>query len=79
MGSVQMLFPLAGRSAALKLTTSHYYLPSGRCIHKEDNSTIWGVDPDLVVEMTTDQMRTYVAQEQVKWKKVVQAAKITAD
>jgi carboxyl-terminal processing protease len=56
-GSVQMLFPLAGKSAALKLTTSHYYLPSGRCIHKEDNSTVWGVDPDLTVEMTTDQMR----------------------
>ncbi|WP_444813154.1 Bug family tripartite tricarboxylate transporter substrate binding protein [Variovorax saccharolyticus] len=29
--------------------------------------------------MSTDQMRAYVAQEQVKWKKVVQAAKITAD
>jgi carboxyl-terminal processing protease len=55
-GSVQMLFPLAGRSAALKLTTSHYYLPSGRCIHKEDTSTTWGVDPDLTVEMTREQM-----------------------
>jgi tripartite-type tricarboxylate transporter receptor subunit TctC len=32
-----------------------------------------------VSTMTTDQMRAYVAQEQVKWKKVVQAAKITAD
>ncbi|MBS0452538.1 MAG: tripartite tricarboxylate transporter substrate binding protein [Proteobacteria bacterium] len=32
-----------------------------------------------VSTMTTEQMRTYVAQEQVKWKKVVQAAKITAD
>ena len=32
-----------------------------------------------VSTMTTDQMRSYVAQEQVKWKKVVQAAKISAD
>ncbi|MEJ8822717.1 tripartite tricarboxylate transporter substrate binding protein [Variovorax humicola] len=32
-----------------------------------------------VSTMTTDQMRTYVADEQLKWKKVVQAAKITAD
>jgi tripartite-type tricarboxylate transporter receptor subunit TctC len=32
-----------------------------------------------VSTMSTDQMRTYVAEEQVKWKKVVQAAKITAD
>ena len=44
-GSVQMTFPLADGSARLKLTTSHYYLPSGRCIHREENSTSWGVDP----------------------------------
>jgi carboxyl-terminal processing protease len=56
-GSVQMLFPLANRSAALKLTTSHYYLPNGSCIHKEDNSTVWGVEPDLVIMMTPDQNR----------------------
>ncbi|HVT88494.1 MAG TPA: S41 family peptidase [Tepidisphaeraceae bacterium] len=56
-GSVQMLFPLASRTAALKLTTSHYYLPSGRCIHKEDNATTWGVDPDVKVEMSSEQMR----------------------
>jgi carboxyl-terminal processing protease len=56
-GSVQMLFPLTDRSAYLKLTTSHYYLPSGRCIHREENSKEWGVDPDVTVEMTPDQMR----------------------
>ena len=55
-GSVQMLFSLANRSACLKLTTSHYYLPSGRCIHREENSTEWGVDPDVTVEMTPEQM-----------------------
>ncbi|KQX21417.1 tripartite tricarboxylate transporter substrate binding protein [Variovorax sp. Root434] len=32
-----------------------------------------------VSTMTPEQMRAYVAQEQVKWKKVVQAAKISAD
>jgi tripartite-type tricarboxylate transporter receptor subunit TctC len=32
-----------------------------------------------VATMTPDQLRTYVQQEQVKWKKVVQAAKLTAD
>jgi C-terminal processing protease CtpA/Prc len=51
-----MLFPLADKSAYLKLTTSHYYLPSGRCIHREENSTEWGVDPDVTVEMTPEQM-----------------------
>jgi len=32
-----------------------------------------------VETMSSEQMRTYVQQEQVKWKKVVQAAKLTAD
>jgi carboxyl-terminal processing protease len=56
-GSVQMLYPLTDRSALLKLTTSHYYLPAGKCIHREENSTDWGVEPDLTVEMTPEQMR----------------------
>lgn len=59
-GSVQMLFPLANRSAYLKLTTSHYYLPSGRCIHREENSQEWGVDPDIKVEMTPKQMEAAI-------------------
>ena len=59
-GSVQMLFPLAERAAYLKLTTSHYYLPSGRCIHREENSQDWGVNPDVTVEMTPEQMRAAI-------------------
>jgi carboxyl-terminal processing protease len=59
-GSVQMLFPLNERNAYLKLTTSHYYLPSGRCIHREENSTDWGVDPDVKIELTPDQMRAAI-------------------
>jgi carboxyl-terminal processing protease len=57
-GSVQNVFPIAGKNAALKLTTSHYYLPSGRCVHREEDSAVWGVDPDLAIEMTPEQMRT---------------------
>ena len=56
-GSVQMLFPLSQKTSYLKLTTSHYYLPSGRCIHREENSSTWGVDPDVTIEMTPKQMR----------------------
>jgi carboxyl-terminal processing protease len=59
-GSVQMLFPLSDRMALLKLTTSHYYLPAGKCIHREENSTDWGVEPDLTVEMTPEQMRAAI-------------------
>jgi carboxyl-terminal processing protease len=57
-GYVQMVFPIGGRNAALKLTTRPYYLPSGRCVHREEDSTTWGVDPDVSVEMTPEQMRT---------------------
>ena len=63
-GSVQMLFPLSGRSAYLKLTTSHYYLPNGKCIHREENSTEWGVDPDMTIEMTPEQMRAAIESRQ---------------
>jgi carboxyl-terminal processing protease len=59
-GSVQMLFPLSARTAYLKLTTHHYYLPNGKCIHREENSTEWGVDPDVTVEMTPEQMRAAI-------------------
>lgn len=55
-GSVQMLLPVAGRAAYLRLTTSHYYPPAGANIHREDDSERWGVDPDLTVEMTPKQM-----------------------
>lgn len=57
-GSVQELIRLANGSAYLKLTTSYYYLPSGRSLHREDDSTDWGVDPDLTITMTPEQMRT---------------------
>lgn len=56
-GSVQMLYPIARNEAYLKLTTSHYYLPSGRCLHREDDSVDWGVDPDVVIDMTPEEMR----------------------
>jgi len=55
-GSVQMIFPLANGSARMRLTMSHYFLPSGRCIHHEDDSAEWGVDPDLTIDMTPEQM-----------------------
>lgn len=56
-GSVQMLYPIARNEAFLKLTTSHYYLPSGRCLHREEDSVDWGVDPDVSIDMTPEEMR----------------------
>ncbi len=60
-GSVQNVIPLKGEKSRLKLTTSKYYLPSGRCIHREEDMTEddeWGVTPDIVVSMTPQE---YVA------------------
>jgi carboxyl-terminal processing protease len=56
-GLVQVTYPVGNQQAALKLTISHYYLPSGKCIHREENSKEWGVDPNVTIEMTPDQMR----------------------
>ena len=57
-GSVQNVIPLEGEKAALKLTTSKYYLPSGRNIHREEDMTDkeeWGVMPDIIVPMTAEE------------------------
>jgi C-terminal processing protease CtpA/Prc len=59
-----MLFPLSTRTAYLKLTTHHYYLPNGKCIHREENSTDWGVNPDVTVEMTPEQMTAAIKARQ---------------
>lgn len=55
-GSVQDLFPLDGGKAYLKLTTQYYKLPLGRIIHREADSKTWGVEPDLIVDMTARQV-----------------------
>ena len=44
-GSVQSVRPLASGAGVLKLTEQYYYLPSGRLLHRKDDSTTWGVDP----------------------------------
>jgi carboxyl-terminal processing protease len=57
-GSVQNVIPLEGEKAALKLTTSKYYLPNGRNIHREEDMTDkdeWGIMPDIVVPMTAEE------------------------
>ena len=47
-GSVQTVHPLGARGA-LRLTTAHYYTPSGRSIQAH------GIDPDIVVEQARPQ------------------------
>jgi len=57
-GSVQNVWPMssAGVRAFVKITTQYYKLPGSRMIHRRKNSTTWGVDPDLSVEMLPTQI-----------------------
>jgi len=59
-GSVQNVIPVRNEAAYLKLTTAYYYLPNGNCLHREDNSTDWGVNPDISVFMTPKQSRRWM-------------------
>ncbi len=59
-GSVQNVIPVRSEEAFLKLTTAYYYLPSGRLLHREDDSTDWGVNPDIDVYVTPKQMRRWM-------------------
>ena len=56
-GSVQQVLKV-GRGA-VKVTTALYYLPSGRSLHRKNNSEVWGVDPTdgFYVPMTIEQQR----------------------
>lgn len=36
----------------LKVTTQYYQLPNGRIIHRKPDSKVWGIDPDLTVDVT---------------------------
>ncbi len=44
-GSVQTVRELESGAGILKITEQYYYLPSGRLLHRRDDSTVWGVDP----------------------------------
>lgn len=54
-GSVQTIIPFEDASA-VKLTTAKYYTPSGECIHKERGARKWGIEPDIKIELTPQQM-----------------------
>lgn len=55
-GSVQDLFHLDQGEAYLKLTTQYYKLPKGRIIHRIPDALQWGIEPDLLVRMTSQQV-----------------------
>ncbi|MFG0275144.1 MAG: S41 family peptidase [Phycisphaerales bacterium] len=55
-GSVQNVYDIARGEAALKLTTQYYRLPAGRLIHRRVGDHIWGVQPDVTVDMLPQQI-----------------------
>jgi carboxyl-terminal processing protease len=61
-GSVQTVIPLSDGSA-LRLTTSKYFTPSGRCIHEE------GIEPDVKVEFEERSLEES-SKEETAFKKV---------
>ncbi|MFA5864150.1 MAG: S41 family peptidase [Phycisphaerae bacterium] len=59
-GSVQNVLPLVDESSKLKITTAYYYLPKGRCLHRKPDSKDWGVDPDLKIDLTPNELRDII-------------------
>ncbi len=56
-GSVQNVWQLQGNAeAAVKVTTQYYHLPGGRMIHRLPGASVWGVEPNLKVEMLPGQV-----------------------
>lgn len=58
-GSVQSVVALPSGAGQLKITEAHYFLASGRMIHRTDDSVEWGVDPSpgFYVPMSDDELR----------------------
>jgi carboxyl-terminal processing protease len=62
-GLVQAVFSLPSQPGArLKITEQKYYLPSGRLLHREPTSKVWGVDPTagFYVPLTDEQLTELV-------------------
>lgn len=66
--SVQSVIPLTDGSG-LRLTTAHYYTPSGAHIHKSKDSEIWGIDPDIEVKIDREAQIKLRAQHDVVYEK----------
>lgn len=59
-GSVQDIFPIGRGEALFKCTTQYYQLPKGKIIHRKDDSVEWGIQPDLEVKMTNEEVADWL-------------------
>lgn len=55
-GTVQNVHGIAGRTAAMKVTTQYYQLPDGKVIHRRKGSSEWGVAPNLAISLLPAQI-----------------------
>ena len=65
-GSVQTLIQMRGGETLLKLTTSYYYTPSGRRIHRAEGASPddpWGLLPDIEIEQSPEEKRRLLEQQ----------------
>lgn len=62
-GLVQAVLSLPSGNGQLKITEQRYYLPSGRCIQRSDESAEWGVDPTpgFYVPMSDEEIAALVS------------------
>lgn len=68
-GSVQNVVKLEGGKAGLRLTSAHYFPPSGRNIHKKNNAKEedeWGVFPDENFTLILDEEQTKAVFERLR-------------
>ena len=58
-GSVQTIRNVGFTPAEIKMTIAKYYLPNGRCVHRDPKDKLnkdYGVVPNVKVELTTEQI-----------------------
>jgi len=66
--SVQSVIPLSDGSG-LRLTTARYYTPSGRSIHREEKTGKGGIDPDIVIDVSREDLIALRAQNELIYAK----------
>jgi carboxyl-terminal processing protease len=74
-GSVQTLVNLDG-GGALRLTTAHYYLPSGRNIQKRPGEAMWGVDPSEGFYLALSEAQTAALKQNAQNRALVEIKKV---
>ena len=63
-GSVQTIRNVGFTPAEIKMTIAKYYLPDGRCVHRDPKDKLnkdYGVVPNVKVELTTEQITDWAS------------------